>query len=85
MIVVTLILLTIQGWFGDAVNIFLVPTTLPTVDQSSNGILQTIEKIGPVLIIHAFIGLALLAFSITVLGLSLSNKPRNVRSQPSSG
>ena len=79
LIVVTLILLTIQGWFGDSVNIFLIPTTPPTVDQSFNGILQAIEDIGSLLIIHAFIGLAILALSIIVLGLSLKNKPRNVQ------
>ena len=79
LIVVTLILLTIQGWFGDTVNIFLVPTTPATVDQSFNGILMAIQNIGPVLIIHAFIGLSILAFSIIVLGLSLKNKPRSVQ------
>ena len=78
-IVITLILLTVQGWFGDTVNIFLVPTTPPTVDQSFNGILQAIENIGPTLVIHAFLGLTILAFSIIVLGLSLKNKPRNVQ------
>lgn len=78
LIVVTLILLTIQGWFGDTVNIFLIPAAPPRVDQSFNGILQAIENIGPTLTIHAFIGIALLGFSVVVLGLSLKNKPRNV-------
>ena len=79
LIVTTLILLTVQGWFGDSVNIFLIPTTPPNVDRSFNGILQAIENIGPILVIHAFIGLAILAFSIIVLGFSLKNKPRNVQ------
>ena len=79
LIVAILVLLTIQGWFGDTVNIFLIPTTPPTVDQSASGILQAIANIGPTLTIHAFIGLAILAFAIVVLSYSLKSKPRNVQ------
>jgi len=67
LIVTTLILLTVQGWFGDTVNIFLIPTTPPTVDQSLNGILLAIANIGSLLIIHACIGLSILALAIIVL------------------
>jgi hypothetical protein len=71
--------LTVQGWFGDTVNIFLIPTTPPTVEQSASGLLQAINGIGPTLVIHAFIGLAILAIAIVVLALSLKSKPRNVK------
>lgn len=79
LIVATLILLTIQGWFGDTVNIFLIPTTPSTVGQSASGLLQAITSIGPVLVVHAFIGLAVLAFGIIVLAFSLRSKPRNIQ------
>ena len=79
LIVATLILLTVQGWFGDTVNIFLIPTTPPTVEQSASGLLQSITSIGPVLVVHTFMGLAVLAFAIIVLAFSLRSKPRNVQ------
>ena len=79
LIVATLILLTIQGWFGDTVNIFLIPTTSPTVDQSASGLYQAIVNIGPTLFIHAFLGIAILAFGVIVLAFSLRSKPRNVQ------
>jgi len=79
LIVTTLILLTVQGWFGDTVNIFQIPTTPSTVDQSINGIIQAIDNIGFLLIIHALIGLSILALAIIVLAFSVRNKPRNVQ------
>ncbi len=79
LIVAALILLTVQGWFGDTVNIFFIPTTPPTVEQSASGALQAIVNIGPTLVIHAFIGIAILALAIVVLAFSLKSKPRNVQ------
>lgn len=79
LIVATLILLTIQGWFGDTVNLFAVPTSPVNVESSANGVFQAIVNVGPTLIIHAFIGLAILALGITVLSLSLRSKPRNIQ------
>lgn len=79
LIVGTLIALTVQGWFGDTVNIFLIPTMPSSVEQSANGLFQAITNIGPVLIIHSFIGILILALSSIVLALSLRTKPRNVQ------
>ncbi len=79
LLVATLITLTVQGWFGDTVNIFLIPTTPLTVQSSLSGILQAITNIGPVLIIHAFIGILILAFASVVVAFSIRAKPRSVQ------
>lgn len=79
LIVGTLIALTVQGWFGDTVNIFLIPTSPATVEQSASGLFQAITNIGPVLLIHASIGILILALSSIVLAFSLRSKPRNVQ------
>jgi hypothetical protein len=79
LIVATLVLLTVQGWSGDTINIFMIPTTPPTVEQSASGVLQAIINNGPTLIIHAFIGIAILAFAIVILAFALREKPRNVQ------
>ena len=79
LIVGTLIALTVQGWFGDTVNIFLIPTTPTSVEQSASGLFQAITNIGPVLLIHASIGIMILALASIVLALSLKSKPRNVQ------
>ena len=79
LIVVTLILLTIQGWFGDTVNIFLIPTTAQTVDKSVNGLFSDTVSIGQGLLVHAFNGLLILAMAAVVLAFSLKSKPRNVQ------
>ncbi len=68
--VATLILLTVQGWFGDTVNLFAIPTTPVTVEASASGLLTAILNVGPTLIIHAFNGIVILALSLTVLALS---------------
>lgn len=79
LIVATLILLTVQGWFGDTVNLFTVPTGPVTVESSANGVFQAIVNVGPTLLIHAFIGLAILALGIVVLSFSLRAKPRSIQ------
>jgi hypothetical protein len=78
LIVTTLVLLTVQGWFGDTVNLFAVPSSPVTVEASATGVLQAVLNTGPTLIIHAFLGLAILAFAGAVLAFSLKAKPRNV-------
>jgi hypothetical protein len=79
LIVATLIALTVQGWLGDTANIFLIPSTPPIVEQSASGIFQAITNIGPVLLIHAFLGIVMLAFASVVLAFSIRSKPRNVQ------
>ena len=79
LIILTLALLTVRGWFGDTVNLFAVPTSPVTVEASASGLLTAIASDGATLIIHAFIGIVLLALSATVLAFSLKSKPRNVQ------
>ncbi|HZY47719.1 MAG TPA: hypothetical protein VFE96_07990 [Candidatus Bathyarchaeia archaeon] len=79
LLVLTLIFLTIQGWFGDTVNLFAVPSGPVTVDASLGSILTAVVNVGPTLIIHAFIGLAILALALVVLTFSLKSKPRSVQ------
>jgi hypothetical protein len=79
LIVATLILLTVQGWFGDTVNLFGVPTSQVTVEPSASGVLHAVLSVGPTLIIHAFLGIALLGFAAVVLVFSIRAKPRSVQ------
>ena len=79
LIVLTLVLLTVQGWFGDTVNLFAVPTSPVTVEASASGLLTAIVNDGPTLIIHTFTGIVILVLSVTVLGFSLRSKPRSIR------
>ena len=77
-IVLTLVALTVQGWFGDTVNLF---SSFPTgtVESSANGLLGAVVNVGPTLIIHAFIGIVILTLSVVVLAFSLKSKPRNIQ------
>ena len=79
LIVLTIVLLTVQGWFGDTVNLFAVPNSPVTVEASASGLLTATVNDGAVLIIHAFIGIVILVLSVTVLAFSLKSKPRNVQ------
>jgi hypothetical protein len=77
-IVATLIALTVQGWTGDATNLF---STFPsgTIEQSLNGIFNGIVATGFFLVWHAFEGIAVFALSLIVLAFSIKAKPKSVR------
>ncbi len=51
------------------------------VAQSSlqRALLQDVLNVGPITIIHAFIGIVLIALSLVVLSFSLKSKPRNIQ------
>jgi len=78
-IVITLIILTVQGWFGDTVNIFIAPPgTNSTVPFSA--IISTIENYGFFLVWHAFEGLLLVFLSIALVVASFRwSRARSVR------
>jgi hypothetical protein len=78
LIVLTLVFLTVQGWFGDTTNLFAT-TTPVTVTASLGGLLTAIINTGPILIIHAFNGILILALAVIVLAFSLKSKPRSVQ------
>jgi hypothetical protein len=81
LLVAVIIILTVQGWFGDFVNVFLSPaigTTQPPFSLS--GFLQTVQSLGFGLIWHAFQGMALVVLSIAALVLSFKwSSSRSVR------
>ena len=76
-IVVTLVFLTVEGWFGDTVNLFTAPASSATLDASAG--FQAVLSANATLIIHAFLGLGLLGLALVILTFSLKAKPRNVR------
>jgi hypothetical protein len=78
-IVIVLIILTIQGWFGDTVNIFVAPPGTNTAVPLSN-LFSTISNYGIALIWHAYEGFLLLALSFVLIGASFAwSKKRSVR------
>ncbi len=80
LLVVILIILTIQGWFGDTTNLFVTTGTTTPVAFSLGTIIPLIISYGPILIWHALEGFLLVVLSLAAIGFSFawSNK-RNVR------
>jgi predicted metal-binding membrane protein len=77
-IVATLIALTVQGWTGDATNLFsMFPSG--SVEQSLNGIFNGVLTTGFFLVWHTFEGIAIFALSLVVLAFSIKAKPKSVR------
>ncbi len=82
LVVMTLVVLTAQGWFGDTVNIFIVPAEGTSPPPASlSGFLHAVESLQPsfFLMWHTFEGLVLVALAIAVLAFSLMwSKARGV-------
>lgn len=69
--VAILVILSIQAWFGDFVNIFLAPSTgISHPAYTISGFTAEIELLGPGLIYHAVEGIFLLVFSAIIFALS---------------
>jgi hypothetical protein len=71
LLVVTLVILSVQGWFGDFVNIFVAPpngTTAPP--YTMNGFFQSVQSLGFGLVWHTFEGIALIGLAAAVFTLS---------------
>jgi heme A synthase len=81
LIVAILVILTVQGWTGDVVNIFFAPASGTTPPPYSiSGFFQGVESLGPLLIWHGSEGIVLIALSIAILALSFKwSKARSVR------
>jgi hypothetical protein len=77
-IIATLVILSVQGWTGDYVNLFSVFPT-GAVNSSANGLLQALQKAGQIPVYHAFEGFLLVAFSLVVLILSLRTKAKKIQ------
>jgi hypothetical protein len=80
LLVLILVLLTIQGWFGDTTNIFVTTGTVNPVPFSLGAIFPVIISYGPILIWHAFEGFLLIILSIAAIVLTFVwSKSRSVR------
>lgn len=77
-IVATLILLTLQGWTGDFVNVF-VTTSPSTVQQSIGGFFSAVFGQGAFLAWHALEGILIILAAVGVLVVSLRYSRRNVK------
>jgi heme A synthase len=78
-VAITLVLLTIQGWTGDVVNLFVTTSPSPTVSQSFGGFFQSVVNGGPLLIWHGAEGILILFAAIGVLVISLRHRRRSVK------
>lgn len=76
MVIILLVLLGLQYEFGMAVNIANPPTLAPT---SLNGVNNALNQVGPVAVIHASLGSALVIFSIISLIFSLRSGLRSLQ------
>ncbi len=76
LVVITLVILSVQEWFGDYVNIFVAPAngTQPFA-FSFNGFINGVSSLGFPLEYHAYEGILLLGLAVAVFALSfkLSN------------
>jgi hypothetical protein len=83
LVVATLVILAVQGWFGDFVTIFITPANGITPPlPSPNGIVHELQMLpSPFFPIwHTFEGLALLPLAVAVLVLSFTwSRSRGVR------
>ena len=77
-IIVLLVLLSVQGWIGDYVNLFAVFPTGP-VSNSLSGFAQALQQAGLAETFHASLGFLILALSVIVLVLSFTQKLASVR------
>ncbi len=80
-IVAILLVLTVQGWTGDAVNIFVAPPSGATPPaQDVGGFFAAVESLGPFLVWHAVEGVLILALAFIVAVLAFRwSKARSVR------
>jgi heme A synthase len=77
-IVATLVLLSLQGWTGDFVNVF-VTTAQSSVEGSMQGFFSAVTAHGPFLLWHAAEGFLVLLSAIGVLVVSLRYDRRSVK------
>jgi heme A synthase len=71
LLVVMLVILSVQAWFGDFVNIFAASSSGVTPPPFSiAGFFQGAESLGIPLIWHTFEGIALVVIGLALIGLS---------------
>ena len=77
--IVTLILLTFEGWAGDAVNLFAIYPANHLSSITPYSYFQYIENvrgIGPILLAHEIVALFALGFALSTMLLALSMKDK---------
>ncbi|MDG6998101.1 MAG: hypothetical protein JRN15_03195 [Nitrososphaerota archaeon] len=81
LLVIVLVVMTVQGWFGDTVNIFVAPVTgISPPAFSMSAFFQTVQSYGFLLIYHAYEGIALIFLSAIASALAFQWSPkRSVR------
>jgi len=77
--VATLVLMSIQGWTGDFVNVFITSTLPTSVDQSFGGFFQAVVGDNVLLLWHGMQGFLVLLSAIGVLVVSLRYQRRSVK------
>ena len=77
-VVITLILLSVQAWTGDFVNVFVTTSQTP-VQQSVSGFFGAVSDAGPFLEWHAMEGVLILMSAAVVLAISLRRDRRSVK------
>ena len=78
-IAAALVLLTLQGWTGDFVNVFVTTAPATTPSQSVDGFFQAVMSGGLFLIWHGMEGFLTLLSAIGVLVVSLRYRRRSVK------
>jgi|SRR5579875_58791 hypothetical protein len=78
-VVATLVLLSLQAWTGDFVNVFVTTSPKSGVIQSLTGFFQTVGMQGPFLVWHAIEGMLIVLSGVGVLVVSLRHDRRNVK------
>jgi hypothetical protein len=80
LLVATLVILTVQGWSGDTVNIFLPASATTSPLSSFAGFWPLVESLGGLAVWHVAEGALLTVLSVAVLPLSFAwSKSRAVR------
>jgi len=80
LLAMVLVILTVQGWFGDTTNLFVTTGTTSSIAFSFGAIISQIISYGPILIWHAFEGFILLILSLVAIAFSfLWSKKKSVR------
>ena len=76
-IIVLLILLSIQGWTGDYVNLFAI-FPVGSVHFSFGGLIKALEGAGSMEVFHASLAALILAASIFIVILSFREKTKSL-------
>jgi hypothetical protein len=80
LLVAILVVLTIQGWFGDTVNIFFTTGTTTPPAFSLGGFFGSVAAVGFPLVWHASEGIVLAVLGVAAFALSFFwSKARSVR------